>query len=176
MRDIDFGVNLGHGLTGLWGDEPRADGTSATRLAMHFWLSARHRFRSKLHFLSPGPSTVEPGEASCVVRTQLTGYYGTTEYVDVGDHIQLTNEANGLVRLERDPLCITAHQEKVGSQAMAGRFNPCFKITLYCPTTGSVTVRGQSRFQERSCLQSPPWALYLTPHKAPFGSHQTSKI
>ena len=63
--------------------------------------------------------------------TQLTGYYGTTEYVDVGDHIQLTNEANGLVRLAI--LCASPPIRESWFSGYGGSLQPVLlKIALYC--------------------------------------------
>jgi hypothetical protein len=112
-----WGTNLGHGLTGLWGDEPRADGTSVTIGYANFGYPKDRGFDQNSTFLSPGPKTVEDGVDSCNSRTQTTGYYSFMEYVDVGDHIELKADDNTFIRLERDP---TVHHRPAGESWYAG--------------------------------------------------------
>lgn len=54
-------------------------------------------------FLSPGPplSGQEPG--ACLWRTVLTGYYGFSEMVDLGDQLSFTTTDGDRILLERDP-------------------------------------------------------------------------
>ena len=112
-----WGTNLSHGLTGLWGDEPRADGTSVTIGYAFFGYPLDPGFDQNSTFLSPGPRSVAPGSDGCTTRTQMTGYYGVTEYVDVGDHIELRADDNTVVRLERDP---SVHHRPAGESWYAG--------------------------------------------------------
>jgi hypothetical protein len=112
-----WGSNLGHGLTGLWGDEPRADGTSVTIGYAYFGYPKDSGFDKNSTFLSPGPRTVAPGSNACTSRTQTTGYYSFMEYVDVGDQIELRADTNTFVSLERDP---SVHHRPAGESWYAG--------------------------------------------------------
>jgi hypothetical protein len=111
-----FGTNLGHGLTGLYGDAPRADGTSATVGYAYFGYPADTGFDRNSTFLSPGPPLLDGADA-CTTRTTVSGYFSFMEYVDVGDHIALTDADGGRVVLERDP---SAHHRPAGESWYAG--------------------------------------------------------
>lgn len=110
------GFNLGHGLTGLYGDSPRADGTSATVGYAYFGYPADVGFDRNSSFLSPGPPLLE-GEDACTTRLTISGYFSFVEYVDVGDHIALTDADGGRIVLERDP---SAHNRPAGESWYAG--------------------------------------------------------
>ncbi|MDP6931798.1 MAG: hypothetical protein QGG40_02735 [Myxococcota bacterium] len=97
-----WGTNLGHGLSGLYGDAPRADGTGFTIANAYFGYPRDPGFDRNSSFLTRGPDA-DSGEDACVTRTVTTGYFGFSEYVDVGDHIALTAEDGARIVLERDP-------------------------------------------------------------------------
>ncbi len=111
-----LGTNLGHGLTGLYGDAPRADGTSATVGYAYFGYPVDTGFDRNSTFLSPGPS-LQQGADACTTRLTISGYFSFMEYVDVGDHIALTDADGGRVVLERDP---SAHHRPAGESWYAG--------------------------------------------------------
>ncbi len=110
------GTNLGHGLTGLYGDAPRADGSSATVGYAYFGYPADVGFDRNSSFLSPGPP-LQDGADSCTTRLTIAGYFSFMEYVDVGDHIALTDADGGRILLERDP---SAHNRPAGESWYAG--------------------------------------------------------
>ena len=74
-----WGSNLGYGLTGVFGDSPRADGMGFVMGAAHFGYPAVTAYDRTSAFLSPGPATTD----TCVVRGP-TPDAGPVEYVDVG--------------------------------------------------------------------------------------------
>ncbi len=92
-----WGSNLGYGLTGLFGDVPRADGMSFVVGSASFGYPASATFDRVSAFLSPGPSEV--GE--CVVRPPAVE--PAVEYVDVGDAVSLSTPGQPGVTLPRDP-------------------------------------------------------------------------
>ena len=110
-----WGSNLGHGLSGLYGDSPRADGTSFTVGYAYFGYPADPGFDRNSSFLSPGPP-VDGSEDLCMTRLVTSGYLGITEYVDVGDHIALSRDGGSVV-LERDP---SVHHRPAGESWFAG--------------------------------------------------------
>jgi hypothetical protein len=110
------GTNLGHGLTGLYGDIPRADGTAFVVGEAHFGYPATTGFDRESPFLSRGPTALD----ACFVRTKLAGGQGFSEYVDVGDHIALSTPGSVQVRLERDP---SAHPRPAGESWYVGYGN-----------------------------------------------------
>ena len=97
-----WGTNLGHGLSGLYGDLPRMDGTSFTVAYGSFGYPQDPGYDRNSSFVNPGPP-ISGSEDFCVSRVQTRGYLGISEYVDVGDHILLTGNTGELVRMERDP-------------------------------------------------------------------------
>ena len=111
-----FGTNLGHGLTGLYGDAPRADGSSVTVGYAYLGYPADTGFDRNSTFLSPGPPLLDGADA-CTTRTTISGYFSFMEYVDVGDHIALHDPFGGGVVLERDP---SAHHRPAGESWYAG--------------------------------------------------------
>jgi len=128
------GSNLGHGLTGLYGDSPRADGTSAAVGYAYFGYPADVGFDRNSSFLSPAPP-LQDGADACTTRLTISGYFSFTEYVDVGDHISLTDASGGRVLLERDP---SAHHRPAGESWYAGyggRLMPVVQDHEYLPDT-----------------------------------------
>jgi len=111
-----WGSNLGHGLTGLYGDMPRADGTSFVVSSGTFGYPPDPGFDRNSAFLSPGPVLVEGGD-QCFTRTTLTGYGRYSEYVDAGDHLALVAEDGDRIVLERDP---AAHVRPAGESWYVG--------------------------------------------------------
>ncbi len=110
------GTNLGLGLTGLFGDAPRADGSSVTMGYAYLAYPADIGFDRNSSFLSPGPP-IEAGQDACTTRLTISGYFSFMEYVDVGDHIALTDASGGRIVLERDP---SAHIRPAGESWYAG--------------------------------------------------------
>ncbi len=128
------GTNLGLGLTGLYGDSPRADGTSVAVGYAYLGYPADTGFDRNSTFLSPGPP-IEPGEDACTTRLTITGYFSFMEYVDVGDHIALTDGDGGQIVLERDP---SAHNRPAGESWYAGyggRLLPIIQDHEHLPDT-----------------------------------------
>jgi len=111
-----WGTNLGHGLTGLYGDSPRADGTSITVGYGWFGYPRDPGFDRVSTFLSPGPPAAA-NEDLCISRLVTSGYLGIMEYVDVGDHISLLADDGTKVLLERDP---SVHHRPAGESWFAG--------------------------------------------------------
>jgi len=89
-----WGHNLGHGLTGLYGDSPRQDGRSFVIGHGSFGWPADPSYDRESAILRPGPAV----EDRCVTRLGTPGYYSGVEGVDVGDSLQL-----GDTWLPRDP-------------------------------------------------------------------------
>lgn len=89
-----WGHNLGHGFTGIFGDSPRADGSTFVIGHGSFGWPANPSYDRESAILRPGPAV----EGRCVTRLGSPGYYSGVEGVDVGDHIAL-----GDARLPRDP-------------------------------------------------------------------------
>ncbi|MFH1465594.1 MAG: hypothetical protein ABIO70_14500 [Pseudomonadota bacterium] len=111
-----WGTNLGLGLTGLYGDAPRADGTGVTLGYAYLGYPLDTGFDRNSSFLSPGPPLVD-GQDACFTRTTISGYFSFMEYVDVGDHIALTDADGGRIVLERDP---STHHRPAGESWYAG--------------------------------------------------------
>lgn len=94
-----WGSNLGLGLTGLYGDSPRADGSSFVAASAAFGYPASTAYDRVSAFLSPGP--IEPD--SCVVRPPPDVNAGPIEMVDVGDAVRLAPQGQQALVLDRDP-------------------------------------------------------------------------
>lgn len=94
-----WGHNIGLGITGLYGDSPRVDGTSFTLGSASFGFPPDESYDRTSAILMPGPPT--PG--SCVTRIGAPGYAGASEYVDVGDHIAFVRSDESRIVLERSP-------------------------------------------------------------------------
>ncbi|MFT7520183.1 MAG: hypothetical protein ACI9MC_002328 [Kiritimatiellia bacterium] len=94
-----WGINLGLGLAGAPGDQPRADGQSVVVGSASFAYPADGSFDRGSALISVGPVLMD----RCLTR--LTGRVGpgSGEYVDVGDHVALVAEDGLQIRLERDP-------------------------------------------------------------------------
>ena len=107
-----WGSNLGYGQTGIYGDAPRADGTSFVVGSAHFGYPAITAFDRVSAFLSPGPAAVD----TCLVRIP-SAEVGPTEYVDVGDRVRFSTDGVTHVSLERDP---TAHPRPAGESWYVG--------------------------------------------------------
>jgi len=107
-----WGSNLGYGLTGVFGDSPRADGMSFVMGAAHFGYPAITAYDRGSAFLSPGPSTRD----TCVVRGPPRDV-GPVEYVDVGDRVRLSSPVSTHINLERDP---PAHPRPSGESWYVG--------------------------------------------------------
>ncbi len=129
-----WGTNLGHGLTGLYGDSPRADGSSVTMGYAYLGYPMDVGFDRNSTFLSPGPPA-EPGQDSCFTRTTISGYFSFMEYVDVGDHIAITSSDGDRIVLERDP---STHHRPAGDSWYAGyggRMHPVIQDHQDLPDT-----------------------------------------
>ena len=109
-----WGSNLGYGLTGLFGDEPRADGMGFVVGSASFGYPASTAFDRISPFLSPGPTQV----GSCAVRPP--GGDAAVEYVDVGDKVLLATPGQAGVTLERDP---SVHPRPAGESWYVGYGN-----------------------------------------------------
>lgn len=94
-----YGHNLGHGLTGLYGDLPRADGQEFTLGSASFSYPPDSSFSNISSLLNKG----SVAEDTCQTLIGPRSYAGSVEYVDVGD--KLTLSADGLsAALPRDPV------------------------------------------------------------------------
>ena len=111
-----LGSNIGYGLTGLFGDAPRADGMSFVVSSAHFGYPASTAYDRVSAFLSPGPFTAD----TCVVRGPANTAAGPTEYVDVGDRVRLSSPVATHVVMERDP---PAHPRPSGESWYVGYGN-----------------------------------------------------
>jgi len=111
-----WGSNLGLGLTGLYGDAPRADGTSFVVGSAAFGYPASSAYDRVSAFLSPGPFTND----TCVVRGAPKTSAGPVEYVDVGDRVRLSTPGQTQLSLERDP---PAHPRPSGESWYVGYGN-----------------------------------------------------
>ena len=107
-----WGTNLGYGLTGVFGDAPRADGMSFVMGAAHFGYPAVTAYDRVSAFVSPGPSITD----TCVVRGPPRDV-GPLEYVDVGDRVRFSSAASTHINLERDP---PAHPRPSGESWYVG--------------------------------------------------------
>lgn len=93
------GHNLGHGLTGLYGDMPRADGQEFVLGNASFAYPPDSSFSNISSLLNRGPAAVD----SCQTIIGPRANAGSVEYVDVGDKITLSG--NGIAaELPRDPV------------------------------------------------------------------------
>jgi hypothetical protein len=97
-----FGTNLGHGITGLYGDQPRADGTAFVTGTAAFAYPADSSFDNVSLLVTPGPQRTK-GKDRCVFFPGQRSYPGSVEYVDVGDQVLLSGEDLSF-RLPRDPV------------------------------------------------------------------------
>ena len=116
-----LGTNLGHGVTGLFGDSPRADGSSFVVSDAHFGYPASTGFDRDSPFLSRGPSRPD----TCYTRAVPAGGQGFAEYVDVGDHIALSSMGRVNVRMERDP---ASHPRPAGESWYVGYGNALLPV------------------------------------------------
>jgi hypothetical protein len=94
-----WGSNLGLGVTHLYGDAPRADGTQFVVGSASFGYPASPAYDRVSAFLSPGPTATD----TCVVRPPSDIRAGPVEMVDVGDAVRLSTPGQTMVSLERDP-------------------------------------------------------------------------
>lgn len=108
-----WGTNLGHGITTLFSDAPRADGTAFVIGEALFGYPSDAGFDRQAAFLSRGPDKPD----SCFVRTSLGGYLGFSEYVDVGDQVALASGGARHMSLERDP---STHPRPAGESWYVG--------------------------------------------------------
>jgi len=109
-----WGSNLGYGLTNLYGDLARADGQSLTIGMATLGYPATPDYDRNSVFLSAGPPAKKGDQ--CITRMTPAPIVGPFEYVDVGDHIQLSGGGVD-VRLDRDP---AAHPRPAGESYYAG--------------------------------------------------------
>jgi len=93
------GHNIGLGITGLYGDSPRVDGTSFTLGSATFGYPPDPSYDRTSAVLMPGPPTA----GSCVTRVGAPGWAAASEYVDVGDHIAFVQQDGSRIVLERSP-------------------------------------------------------------------------
>jgi len=107
-----WGTNIGYGLTGVFGDAPRADGMSFVMGSAHFGYPAVTAYDRTSAFLGSGPTTSD----TCVVRGPPQDV-GPTEYVDVGDRVRFSSPLGTHVVLERDP---PAHPRPSGESWYVG--------------------------------------------------------
>ena len=94
-----WGTNLGLGMTGLYGDSPRADGTAFVSAAASFGYPASTAYDRISAMLSPGPVAAD----TCVVRPTPDTAAGPVEMVDVGDAVRLSTPGQTMLSLDRDP-------------------------------------------------------------------------
>ena len=94
-----WGHNIGLGITGLYGDSPRVDGTSFTLGSASFGYPPDESYDRTSAILMPGP----PSPGSCVTRIGAPGWAGAAEYVDVGDHVAFSRGDGSRIVLERSP-------------------------------------------------------------------------
>lgn len=94
-----YGSNLGQGLTGLYGDLPRADGQEFLLGTASFAYPPHSSFDNVSTLLNSGSTTQD----NCQTIIGPRSYAGSTEYIDVGDQVLLS--ADGIeARLARDPV------------------------------------------------------------------------
>lgn len=110
------GTDLGLGVTGLFGDMPRVDGTSFVVGGAELGYPANEGYDAGWWLAAPGPDA-GAGEDACFTRAGDPGLPLISEYVDVGDHIALTASDGTVVRLERDP---AVHPNPSGESWYAG--------------------------------------------------------
>jgi hypothetical protein len=108
-----WGTNLGHGLTTMFGDAPRADGTAFVIGEAMFGYPADEGFDRQAAFLSRGPSKTD----TCFSRATVAGYFGFAEYVDVGDRVGLSSGGESHISLIRDP---ASHPRPAGESWYVG--------------------------------------------------------
>jgi len=109
-----WGSNLGYGLTGLFGDSPRADGMSFVVGSASFGYPASTAYDRVSAFLSPGPTQL----GTCTVRPPAGD--AAVEYVDVGDRVLLATPGQTGVSLVRDP---SVHPRPAGESWYVGYGN-----------------------------------------------------
>ena len=97
------GSNLGHGVSGLFSDMPRADGTQFAIGAATFATPRAAEFDRNSAFVHPGP-TVSAGEDGCSTRIGRIDSQSFSEYVDVGDRVEFQGADGAVFRLGRDPV------------------------------------------------------------------------
>lgn len=97
-----WGHNLGAGLTGPFGDQPRADGTEIVTGQALFGYPRDPAFDRASAILSPGPR-VGPNEDGCFVRVDTGLAPAVSEYVDVGDAVSFVFADGAHIDLPRDP-------------------------------------------------------------------------
>jgi len=108
-----WGTNIGHGVTGLFGDMPRMDGTDFVVGGAEFGYPATTGFDKRSAFLSPGPTLTD----RCFTRLSPGASQGFSEYVDVGDHVALSTTGQVQVTLARDP---ASHPRPAGESWYVG--------------------------------------------------------
>ena len=139
-----WGHNLGHGLTGLFGDSPRADGSSFVIGHGSFGWPSDSSYDRESAILRPGP----PVEERCVTRLGTPGYYSGVEGVDVGDHIAIGERGESAIRLARDPAWYPRPAGEVWYVGYGGLLGPAIvEHPLHPPTwfeggTQSITFPG----------------------------------
>jgi hypothetical protein len=94
-----YGSNLGQGLTGLYGDIPRADGQEFLLGAASFAYPPHASFDNVSTLLNSGSTT----EDNCQTIIGPRSYPGSTEYIDVGDQVRLSADGVQAI-LARDPV------------------------------------------------------------------------
>jgi hypothetical protein len=94
-----FGSNLGLGMTGLYGDQPRADGDQFILGTASFSYPADPSYDNVSALVTLGPPKVD----SCHIVMGPRSSPGSVEYVDVGDTVRLKGGSLD-VRLARDPV------------------------------------------------------------------------
>jgi len=97
-----WGSNLGHGVTGFFGDEPRADGTEFAIGSAMFGFPKDPTFDRNSAFVDPGPK-VEAGSDACAMRLGSNDDITFSEYIDVGDEVSFSHAEGERFRLARDP-------------------------------------------------------------------------
>jgi len=98
-----LGTNLGHGVTGIFSDAPRMDGTQFAIGAATFGTPRDAGFDRNSAFVQPGPRS-PTGRDSCVIRVGTSDSQGFSEYVDVGDQVLFEGSEGASYRLRRDPI------------------------------------------------------------------------
>ncbi len=123
-----WGTNLGLGVTGLYGDSPRADGSEFVTAAASFGYPASTAYDRVSAFLSPGPGALD----TCVVRPPAATDAGPVEMVDVGDAVRLSTPGQTMLSLDRDP---PVHPRPAGESWYVG-----YGSTLWPSIQGHVDI------------------------------------
>ncbi len=97
-----WGENLGAGLAGPWGDQPRLDGQELVTGSALFGYPRDPAFDRASGVVSPGPR-VGPNEDACFVRVDTGLVPAVSEYVDVGDKVSFVFADGAHIDLQRDP-------------------------------------------------------------------------